>query len=75
VFFSESAHTATKSYFAYPLVRAAFACHRTQFGPDNLFRRLPESAMAGLLQSEYFALARPDLGNGRLPNDLFDGIN
>jgi LmbE family N-acetylglucosaminyl deacetylase len=53
---------------------AAFACHRTQFGSDNLFRRLPESEMAELLQTEYFALARPELSNGRLLSDLFDGI-
>jgi LmbE family N-acetylglucosaminyl deacetylase len=54
---------------------AAFACHRTQFGAHNLFRLLPESEMAELLRTEYFALARPEGENGRLLSDLFDGIN
>ena len=53
---------------------AAFACHRTQFGPDNFFRRLPEAEMKALLQKEYFALAVPQSASGRLLSDLFDGI-
>jgi LmbE family N-acetylglucosaminyl deacetylase len=53
---------------------AAFACHRTQFGPDNLFRRLPEAEMAQLLQTEYFALAYPQSANGLQLNGLFDGL-
>ncbi len=54
---------------------AAFACHRTQFGSDNLFRRLPESDMAQLLQTEYFALARPQPANDLRLQGLFDGLN
>lgn len=53
---------------------AALACHRTQFGPDHLFRRLPESEMAQLLQTEYFALAYPQSANGLQLNGLFDGL-
>jgi LmbE family N-acetylglucosaminyl deacetylase len=54
---------------------AAFRCHQTQFGAENIFRRLPEAEMKELLGYEYFALARPvpppDL---RLPG-LFDELN
>lgn len=39
---------------------AAWNCHRTQFGPDSIFRLLPESTMRQLLSREYFALARPE---------------
>ncbi|MEJ2747290.1 MAG: PIG-L family deacetylase [Anaerolineae bacterium] len=53
---------------------AAFACHRTQFGADNFFRRLPESEMAQLLQTEYFALAYPPSANGLQLSSLFDGL-
>jgi LmbE family N-acetylglucosaminyl deacetylase len=53
---------------------AAFHCHATQFGPNNLFRQLPESEMAALFTHEYFALARPEpAANARL-QDLFDGL-
>ena len=52
----------------------AFHCHRTQFGPDNLFRRLPDSEMANLLKTEYFALAVPEPAPGLLLADLFDGL-
>ncbi len=52
----------------------AFACHRTQFGPDSFFRRLPEADMAQLLQTEYFALARPESANGLRLENLFDGL-
>ena len=52
----------------------AFACHRTQFGRDNIFRRLPEAEMAHLLQTEYFALAYPQPANGTQLNGLFDGL-
>jgi LmbE family N-acetylglucosaminyl deacetylase len=52
----------------------AFACHRTQFGPDNFFRRLPEAEMARLMQTEYFALAVPESANGLHLDSLFDGL-
>lgn len=54
---------------------AALACHRTQFGPDNIFRRLPESDMAQLLQTEYFALARPQPSPGHQLSGLFDELS
>ncbi|MFQ5855294.1 MAG: hypothetical protein ACE5LU_06595 [Anaerolineae bacterium] len=36
---------------------AALQCHRTQFGPDNLFRRLPEDVLKEMMSREHFALA------------------
>ena len=51
----------------------ALNCHRTQFGPGNLFRRLPGAGKA-LMSPEYFALAWPEPEPGlRLP-DLFTGL-
>lgn len=49
----------------------AFLCHRTQFGPDNLFRRLPKEDMLPLLQHEYFALAYPTPAAGLHLASLF----
>ena len=37
-------------------------CHRTQFGPSNLFRRLPEPTVKQMMSEEYFALAWPAPG-------------
>jgi LmbE family N-acetylglucosaminyl deacetylase len=53
----------------------ALECHRTQFGPGNLFRRLPDGKARQLMSQEYFALAwpEPDLGL-RMP-DLFSGLD
>ena len=52
----------------------ALQCHRTQFGPDNLFRRLPEDRAKRLMSQEFFALAWPEPRSGlRLP-DLFAGV-
>jgi LmbE family N-acetylglucosaminyl deacetylase len=52
---------------------AALNCHGTQFGPDNLFRRLPEEVMKHLLSSEHFALAWPKATPGQQLADLFAG--
>jgi LmbE family N-acetylglucosaminyl deacetylase len=50
---------------------AALQCHRTQFGPDNLFRRLPEHMLKEMMTREHFALAWPEPAPGlRLP-ELF----
>lgn len=49
----------------------AFFCHRTQFGEDSVFRRLPAAEMKSLIAKEYFALARPEPANGLLLTDLF----
>jgi LmbE family N-acetylglucosaminyl deacetylase len=52
----------------------ALHCHRTQFGPENLFRRLPEEQVKTLMSSECFALAYPEHDTGLHLIDLFDGI-
>jgi N-acetyl-1-D-myo-inositol-2-amino-2-deoxy-alpha-D-glucopyranoside deacetylase len=50
---------------------AALQCHRTQFGPDNFFRRLPEDMLKEMMSREHFALAWPAPEPGlRLP-ELF----
>jgi LmbE family N-acetylglucosaminyl deacetylase len=53
---------------------AAFHCHRTQFGADNLFLKLPEDEMKTLLRTEYFYLARPESTSILLLDDLFAGL-
>ena len=53
---------------------AAFNCHRTQFGEDSLFRRLPASVMAAVFSTEYFALAYPQPKDGLHLSGLFDGL-
>jgi N-acetyl-1-D-myo-inositol-2-amino-2-deoxy-alpha-D-glucopyranoside deacetylase len=53
----------------------ALNCHRTQFGPDNLFRRLPENEVKGMMSREYFALAWPEPESGLQLHDLFAGLN
>jgi len=53
---------------------AAFRCHATQFGPDSLFRRLPDEEMAQVLRYEYFAQALPEPEPGLQLNGLFDGL-
>ena len=53
---------------------AAFNCHRTQFGEDSLFRRLPEAEMSGIFSTEYFAMAYPEPENGLRLHGLFDGL-
>ncbi len=50
---------------------AALHCHATQFGPTNMFRRLPPEEIFPLLGREFFALAWPALGPGLQLNDLF----
>lgn len=53
---------------------AALECHRTQFGPDNLFRRLPDEVLKQLLSREHFALAWPEPQPGLQLPDLFAGL-
>ena len=50
-------------------------CHRTQFGPSNLFRRLPEPTVKQMMSEEYFALAWPEPEPGLRLADLFDGLS
>jgi LmbE family N-acetylglucosaminyl deacetylase len=52
----------------------ALQCHRTQFGPGNLFRRLPEERVKKLMSKEYFALAWPEPDSGLQLPDLFAGV-
>lgn len=49
----------------------AVNAHRTQFGPDNLFRRLPEDLVRELMSREYFSQAHPPVDGGGISSDLF----
>jgi N-acetyl-1-D-myo-inositol-2-amino-2-deoxy-alpha-D-glucopyranoside deacetylase len=53
---------------------AALNCHRTQFGPDNLFRRLPDNMMKEMMSREYFSMAWPEPEPGLQLTDLFAGL-
>lgn len=50
---------------------SALICHRTQFGEDNLFRRLPNSVSKSILSTEYFTLAWPHDAQDGMSQDLF----
>ncbi len=52
----------------------ALNCHRTQFGPGNLFRRLPDDKVKQLMKREYFALAWPEPQPGLRTPSLFTGL-
>jgi len=52
----------------------ALSCHRTQFGPNNLFRRLPEASVQTLMSYEHFALAYPKHAAGLQLTDLFNDL-
>jgi N-acetyl-1-D-myo-inositol-2-amino-2-deoxy-alpha-D-glucopyranoside deacetylase len=52
----------------------ALNCHQTQFGPGNLFRRLPEETAKALMSREYFALAWPQAEPGLHLAGLFEGL-
>jgi N-acetyl-1-D-myo-inositol-2-amino-2-deoxy-alpha-D-glucopyranoside deacetylase len=53
----------------------ALNCHRTQFGPGNLFRQLPEVQVKSLMSKEYFTLAWPEPSPGLVLPGLFTGLN
>ena len=53
---------------------AGLECHRTQFGPGNLFRRLPEAEVKQLMSREHFALVWPVPAPGTHLPDLFAGL-
>ncbi len=53
---------------------SALQCHRTQFGPSNLFRRLPEPLVKRMMSQEHFALAWPEPEPGLRLADLFAGL-
>ena len=50
----------------------AVNCHMTQFGPNNLFRRVPEGEMKRMMAREYYALAWPTPPPGLRLTDLFE---
>ena len=52
----------------------ALNCHRTQFGPGNLFRRLPDEQVQELMSRESFSLAWPEPEPDLNLNGLFDGL-
>lgn len=51
---------------------SALHCHQTQFGPDNLFRRLPDNEAKELMSREYFAIAWPENQGTVSRSDLFN---
>lgn len=53
---------------------AAWHCHRTQFGPNSRFRRLPDAEMKRILSTEYFAMARPIPADGLVLAGLFEEL-
>ncbi len=48
----------------------ALQCHRTQFGPGNLFRRLPDATVKELMSHEYFASRLARTGTGAVHGGL-----
>ncbi len=52
----------------------ALNCHRTQFGPGNLFRQLPDDQVKQLMCTESFALAWPPPVGALRMEGLFDGL-
>lgn len=53
---------------------AALECHASQFGGENMFRKLPADVMRDLLCREFFALAWPEPAPGLILDDLFAGL-
>lgn len=53
---------------------SALECHRTQFGPGNLFRRLPREQVLKLMSKEHFAQAWPVPTDYLTLKGLFDGF-
>jgi LmbE family N-acetylglucosaminyl deacetylase len=52
----------------------ALNCHRTQFGPNNPFRRLPEDDLRQMMSREHFALAWPSPEPSLRMADLFEAM-
>jgi len=53
---------------------AAANAHRTQFGPNSLFRQVPEAMIQQMIAQEYFIQARPNDGSEPVTGDLFAGL-
>jgi LmbE family N-acetylglucosaminyl deacetylase len=55
---------------------AAAACHRTQFGDDHLFNKVPPEIMRAANRYEHFIQAGPPLAPPPSPiEDLFAGLS
>jgi len=52
----------------------ALECHRTQFGPGNFFRKLPDKEVKQLMSREFFSLAWPEPEPAMQLSDLFEGL-
>jgi LmbE family N-acetylglucosaminyl deacetylase len=52
----------------------ALNAHRTQFGPENIFRRIPEEKAQWMMSREFFVLAWPQPSEGFQLLDLFAGV-
>jgi LmbE family N-acetylglucosaminyl deacetylase len=52
----------------------ALECHRTQFGPGNLFNRIPEAAAREMMGEENFYLAWPGVEPGNQLGGFFSGL-
>jgi N-acetyl-1-D-myo-inositol-2-amino-2-deoxy-alpha-D-glucopyranoside deacetylase len=50
----------------------ALNCHRTQFGPGNLFRRLPDATVKQMMGREAFSQAWPPRDGGPVATGLFE---
>jgi LmbE family N-acetylglucosaminyl deacetylase len=53
---------------------AALNCHRTQFGADHFFNRIPEPDAKALISSEWLVQIEPDPPPGVRYSDLFHGL-
>lgn len=51
---------------------SALQCHRTQFGPGNLFRQLPEATVKEMMSRESFSQAWPEPSEGSVASSLFE---
>jgi LmbE family N-acetylglucosaminyl deacetylase len=53
---------------------SALNCHQTQFGSNNLFRRLPDHVAKEMMSWEYFALAWPESDRDSALIELFTDL-
>ena len=54
---------------------AALNSHKTQFGPDNLFNRIPVESAKELMAREYLVQIVPEVSDLVAYTDLFDGLD
>lgn len=54
---------------------AALECHASQFGAENMFRKLPAEVTRDLMCREFYALAWPEPEPGAHLDDLFAGLD